>query len=94
MERRRRLPLLREAVKDPKNYGERTGAYRTVPAIRMVRHGIERSRSEYVPYYRKNAEMIENDLRPKFQNPHDEWLTWSVGGYLRHCKMRLHDLYG
>jgi alpha-galactosidase len=46
--------------------------------------------SEYVPYYRKTAEMIENDLVPRFKDPGDDWFDFGrTGGYLRHCLKRL-----
>jgi alpha-galactosidase len=42
--------------------------------------------SEYVPYFRKNAQMIEQDLVPMFANEHDGWFDFGrTGGYLRHC---------
>jgi len=85
-------PLLREAVKDPKNYGDEPVRIELFQQFGWFVTESSGHASEYVPYYRKNAEMIENDLRPKFQNPHDEWLNFGrSGGYLRHCKMRLHD---
>jgi len=46
--------------------------------------------SEYVPYYRKTADMVNNDLAPRFKNPHDEWFDFGrTGGYLRHCLERV-----
>ena len=46
--------------------------------------------SEYVPYFRKNAAMIADDLAPRFTNPADHWLDFGrTGGYLRHCHRRL-----
>ncbi len=43
--------------------------------------------SEYVPYFRKSAEMIEKDLVPRFKNPQDGWFDFGrTGGYLRHCQ--------
>jgi alpha-galactosidase len=48
--------------------------------------------SEYVPYYRKNAQMIEEELVPRFTNEADNWLDYGrTGGYLRHCRRRLAD---
>lgn len=46
--------------------------------------------SEYSPYYRKSADMIVNDLAPRFKNAHDSWFDFGkTGGYLRHCLERL-----
>jgi alpha-galactosidase len=46
--------------------------------------------SEYSPYFRKNANMIETDLVPRFTSKHDHWFDYGrTGGYLRHCIERL-----
>ncbi len=43
--------------------------------------------SEYVPYFRKNAQMINNELTLRFKNPQDQWFDFGrTGGYLRHCR--------
>ena len=45
--------------------------------------------SEYVPYFRKSAAMVEQDLAPRFKNPKDYWFDFGrTGGYLRHCRER------
>lgn len=45
--------------------------------------------SEYVPYFRKNAQMIEGELSPRFKNPADSWFDFArTGGYLRHCQQQ------
>ena len=42
--------------------------------------------SEYVPYFRKSAEMIDKDLVPRFSDPCNSWFDLGrTGGYLRHC---------
>jgi alpha-galactosidase len=42
--------------------------------------------SEYSPYFRKHAAMIENQLVPSFTSSHDHWFdNGRTGGYLRHC---------
>ncbi|GAB4460190.1 MAG: alpha-glucosidase/alpha-galactosidase [Anaerolineae bacterium] len=42
--------------------------------------------SEYAPYFRKSARMVEEELAPRFKNPHDAWFDFGrTGGYLRHC---------
>ncbi len=83
-------PQIKESVKDP-------GIYGSEPVrIEMMNHFdcfvTESSghASEYLPYFRKTKEMIENQLAPKFT---DERLSWydfgRTGGYLRHCIDRL-----
>lgn len=42
--------------------------------------------SEYVPYFRKSADMIENELVPRFSDPRNSWFGLAgTGGYLQHC---------
>lgn len=46
--------------------------------------------SEYVPYFRKSASMVNEDLAPRFKNPGDKWFDFGrTGGYLRECLSRL-----
>jgi alpha-galactosidase len=45
--------------------------------------------SEYSPYFRKTAAMVNEQLVPKFTSPHDHWFdNGRTGGYLRHCLER------
>ncbi|MEP7290497.1 MAG: alpha-glucosidase/alpha-galactosidase [Chloroflexota bacterium] len=45
--------------------------------------------SEYVPYFRKSAAMVNDELAPRFKNPHDDWFDYAhTGGYLKHCRER------
>lgn len=45
--------------------------------------------SEYVPYLRKNAQMVNEELVPRFANDRDGWFDYGrTGGYLRHCISR------
>jgi len=46
--------------------------------------------SEYVPYFRKSAQMVEEDLVPRFTDEVNHWFDYArTGGYLRHCLHRL-----
>jgi alpha-galactosidase len=46
--------------------------------------------SEYAPYFRKSAKMVEEDLAPRFKDPRDHWFDFArTGGYLRHCQSRI-----
>jgi len=48
--------------------------------------------SEYVPYFRKSAKMVEEQLVPKFKDPVNHWLDYGrTGGYLRHCIERFKE---
>lgn len=45
--------------------------------------------SEYMPYFRKNSHMVEDELSPLFKNPEDAWFDYArTGGYLRECQRR------
>jgi len=85
-------PLIWMATQRPETYGEEP------VRIDMMKHFgyfvTESSghASEYVPYFRKNSRVIEEDLVPRFTNPDDHWLDFGrTGGYLRHCHRRLRD---
>jgi alpha-galactosidase len=42
--------------------------------------------SEYMPYFRKSVEMIEEQLVPAFKDEVNSWFDYArTGGYLRHC---------
>jgi alpha-galactosidase len=46
--------------------------------------------SEYVPYYRKSAQMVNEELVPRFTDHVNHWFDFArTGGYLRHCLHRL-----
>ncbi|MCK6628983.1 MAG: alpha-glucosidase/alpha-galactosidase [Anaerolineae bacterium] len=48
--------------------------------------------SEYVPYFRKTAEMVNHDLVPRFKDEVNHWFDFGrTGGYLRHCFERLEE---
>jgi alpha-galactosidase len=48
--------------------------------------------SEYVPYFRKSAQMVNDDLAPRFKNKSDAWFDFGrTGGYLRHCLNRVEE---
>lgn len=45
--------------------------------------------SEYVPYFRKSAKMVEEELVPRFKNPRDHWFGFGrTGGCLRRVEER------
>src|ERR1700719_1120324 len=46
--------------------------------------------SEYVPYFRKSAQMVEKDLVPRFTDKVNYWFQFGrTGGYLQHSYERL-----
>jgi alpha-galactosidase len=79
-------PLIWEAIARPEVYAEEP------VRIEMMKHFgyfvTESSghASEYVPYFRKSAAMVENDLVPRFKDEANDWFDFGrTGGYLRHC---------
>ena len=45
--------------------------------------------SEYVPYFRKSVQMVNEDLVPRFKDEKNYWFGFGrTGGYLRHCISR------
>ena len=45
--------------------------------------------SEYVPYFRKSAAMVDEALVPRFKDRVNHWFDFGrTGGYLRHCIVR------
>jgi alpha-galactosidase len=82
-------PLIWEAIEKPEIYGQEP------VRIEMLKHFgyfvTESSghASEYVPYFRKTAQMVNEDLVPRFTNEYDAWFDFGrTGGYLRHCISR------
>jgi alpha-galactosidase len=46
--------------------------------------------SEYVPYFRKSAKMVNDELVPNFSDKVNAWFDFGrTGGYLRHCLNRI-----
>ncbi|MEM7334517.1 MAG: alpha-glucosidase/alpha-galactosidase [Chloroflexota bacterium] len=46
--------------------------------------------SEYMPYFRKTAQMVDEELVPHFKDAVNSWYDYGrSGGYLRHCQQRL-----
>jgi alpha-galactosidase len=80
-------PRIWRAIEEPENIG------REPVRIELMRHFgyfvTESSghASEYVPYFRKSAEMIDAELAPRFTNKnHSGWFDFGrSGGYLRNC---------
>jgi len=83
-------PLLRQAVEDPQLMGDEPVRIDLFKQLGWFVTESSGHASEYVPYYRKTAEMIAKELQPQFKNPADHWLDFGgTGGYLHHCQRRL-----
>ncbi|MFP3896880.1 MAG: alpha-glucosidase/alpha-galactosidase [Anaerolineales bacterium] len=84
-------PLLRESVEDAEFYGQEPVRIELFKQFGWFVTESSGHASEYVPYFRKSAEMIEEELVPRFENPDDDWIAYGgTGGYLAHCRRRLH----
>jgi alpha-galactosidase len=45
--------------------------------------------SEYLPYFRRSAQMVNEGLVPRFKDKRNDWCGFGqTGGYLRHCMRR------
>jgi alpha-galactosidase len=83
-------PRIRQASERPEVYAQEP------VRIEMMKHFgyfvTESSghASEYLPYFRKSAQMVNQDLVPRFTDHVNHWFDFGrTGGYLRHCISRL-----
>lgn len=83
-------PLLWAAIEDEKIYGSEPVRIEMMKYFGYFVTESSGHASEYVPYFRKSKQMIDNDLVPKFTSPNDHWFDFGrTGGYYRHCIHRL-----
>lgn len=88
-------PRLREAIQRSEIYGSEPVRIELMKYFGYFVTESSGHASEYVPYFRKNAKLIEEDLVPRFTNPEDHWFDFGrTGGYLRHCQMTAKNLQG
>jgi alpha-galactosidase len=80
------LPRLRQAVLDPARRGLEPVR---IELFEHFGHFVTESSghaSEYSPYFRKTAAMVENELVPRFTSPEDYWYGFGrTGGCLAYC---------
>ncbi|MGA7130145.1 MAG: alpha-glucosidase/alpha-galactosidase [Chthoniobacterales bacterium] len=83
-------PKIFAAVEDPAIYGQEPVR---IDLLKHFGYFVTESSghaSEYVPYFRKTAKMVDNELVPRFTDPVNDWLEFGrTGGYLRHCHDRV-----
>mgnify|MGYP005837978123 CR=1 FL=1 len=85
-------PRLRERVRDPELVGQEPVRIELMEHFGYFVTESSGHASEYVPYYRKNAEMV-GSLKERFRHPGSHWFRWGeAGGYLSYCRERL-DTY-
>jgi alpha-galactosidase len=80
-------PKIWEAIQNPTIYGSEPVRIDMMKYFGFFVTESSGHASEYVPYFRKTAKMIEDELVPLFKSPDDHWFDYSrTGGYLRHCQ--------
>lgn len=83
-------PLIWQAIEDAEIYGSEPVRIELMKHFGYFVTESSGHASEYSPYFRKNAAMIENELVPKFTDERDHWFDFgNTGGYYRHCLRRL-----
>jgi alpha-galactosidase len=82
-------PLIWQAIERPETVGEEPVR---IDMMKFFGYFVTESSghaSEYVPFFRKTAAMVNEELVPRFTNPADHWFDFArTGGYLRHCIAR------
>jgi alpha-galactosidase len=79
-------PALREAIRDEEVRGEEPVRVELMEHFGYFVTESSGHASEYAPYFRKSARMVEEDLVPRFKSADDHWFDFGrTGGYLRHC---------
>ena len=82
-------PRLRERLDDPAVVGQEPVRVELLRQFGYVVTESSGHASEYAPYFRKSAAMIE-ELIARFTSPLDAWFDWGrTGGYLKECRQRL-----
>lgn len=83
-------PLIRQAIERPEIEAQEPVR---IDLMRHFGYFVTESSghaSEYSPYFRKSARMIEEDLIPRFTDPRNSWFGLGrTGGYLTTCRRRL-----
>jgi alpha-galactosidase len=83
-------PKIIAAVEDPAIYGQEPVR---IDLLKYFGYFVTESSghaSEYVPYFRKTAKMVNNELVPRFTDQINDWFEFGrTGGYLRHCHDRV-----
>jgi alpha-galactosidase len=82
-------PLIWEAIERPAVYGEEPVRIEMMKYFGYFVTESSGHASEYVPYFRKTAQMVNEDLVPRFTDQVNYWFDFArTGGYLRHCIAR------
>jgi alpha-galactosidase len=83
-------PRIWKAIEDPEIYGSEPVRIEMMKYFGFFVTESSGHASEYVPYFRKSAQQIQEDLVPRFTDKRDAWFDFgNTGGYYRHCLHRL-----
>jgi alpha-galactosidase len=82
-------PLIWEAIEKLEIYGQEPVRIELMKYFGYFVTESSGHASEYVPYFRKTAQMVNEDLVPRFTSEADHWFDHGrTGGYLRYCHNR------
>jgi len=85
-------PRIWEAVERPEVYGQEPVRIELMKYFGYFVTESSGHASEYVPYFRKSAHTVNEDLVPRFKDERDYWFDFGrTGGYLRHCVKRFEE---
>jgi alpha-galactosidase len=80
-------PLIRKALERDDIMGQEPVRGELMKALGYFVTESSGHASEYMPYFRKSAAMVNDELVPRFKNPQDHWFgSGRTGGYLRHVQ--------
>ena len=83
-------PLIWEAIERPDIYGKEPVRIDLMKHFGFFVTESSGHASEYVPYFRKSAAMVNEQLVPNFTDKINAWFDYGrTGGYLRHCLERI-----
>jgi len=79
-------PQVWEAIERPEVYAQEPVRIELMETFGYFVTESSGHASEYVPYFRKTAEMVNEDLVPRFKDHVNHWFDFGrTGGYLRFC---------
>ena len=85
-------PLIEEAIQKPEIYAKEPTRIDIMKHFGCFVTESSGHASEYMPFFRKNVRMIEEELVPKYTDDINNWFDYArTGGYLRHCVDRFKD---
>jgi alpha-galactosidase len=83
-------PAIREAIERPEIYAKEPVRIDLMKHFGYFVTESSGHASEYVPYFRKTAKMVNDELVPKFTDDINSWFdNGRTGGYLRTCLKRI-----